>query len=307
MRVAVVGAGGIGSVFGGRLAAADHEVWLVHRRAEHVDALRQYGLHFDGPNGRERIAVNATCDTGEVGAVDLVLVLTKANDTRAAAEATRALAGAETTVLTLQNGLGNFETLGEVLGAARVIVGMTYHGASLDAPGRVRHTAAGQTFIGEPHGPVSERVQIIAQAFTQAGIQTEVTDRLWSMVWGKLIVNAALNPSCALTGASGTEVLASRSLREFVGMVAQECAHVAAGLQIELPYPDAAVRVWQHCQTILSAKPSMLQDLERGRLTEIDAINGAIVRAGAQCGVPTPLNQALLLLVKAREDLAGSV
>ncbi|HET6317507.1 MAG TPA: 2-dehydropantoate 2-reductase [Chloroflexota bacterium] len=306
MRVAVVGAGGIGSVFGGRLAADGHEVWLVHRRVEHVDALRQHGLLLDGPHGREQIAVHATGDTNEIGTVDLILVLTKANDTHSAAEASRPLVGAKTTVVTLQNGLGNFEMLGEVLGVERVIVGMTYHGASLDAPGRVRHTAAGQTFIGEPDGPVSERVQNIAQAFTQAGIHTEVTDRLWSMVWGKLIVNAALNPSCALTSASGTEVLASRSLREFVGTVARECARVAAALAIELPYPDAAVRVWQHCQTIQSAKPSMLQDLERGRPTEIDTINGAIVRAGTECGVPTPLNQALLLLVKAREDIARS-
>ena len=149
-------------------------------------------------------------------------------------------------------------------------------------------------------------MQTIARAFTHAGVQTEVTDRLWSMVWGKLIVNAALNPSCALTGASGTEVLASPSLREFVGVVAEECARVAAALGIDLPYPDAAMRVWQHCQTIQGAKPSMLQDLERGRPTEIDAINGAVARAGRQCGVPTPLNQALLLLVRGREDTAGS-
>ncbi len=303
MRVAVVGAGGIGSVFGGRLAAAGHEVWLVHRRPAHVEAVRRDGLLLDGPRGAERIAIRATCDPGEVGFVDLVLVLTKANDTRAAADAARPLVGDGTVVVTLQNGLGNLETIGEVLGVERVLVGMTYHGASLDAPGRVRHTATGQTFVGEPWGGITERVQSIADCFTEAGVATEVTDRLWEMVWGKLVVNAALNATCALTGASGVDILASPSARELVGQVAHECAAVATALGITLPYPDPAVRVWQHCETIQTAKPSMLQDLERGRTTEIDAINGAIVREGMRLGVPTPLNRALMLLIKAREDV----
>jgi 2-dehydropantoate 2-reductase len=203
--------------------------------------------------------------------------------------------------------LGNLETLGDVLGVERVVLGMTYHGATLDGPGHARHTAVGQTFVGEPSGAITPRIAYIADALTHAGLPTEATDRLWSMAWGKLVVNAAMNATCALIGASGSDVLASPSAREWAGMVAEEAAAVAAGLGIALPYPDAAVRVWQHCETVGPAKPSMLQDFLRGRPTEIDAINGVVVREGARLGIPTPYNRALVLLVKSHEDVARQV
>jgi 2-dehydropantoate 2-reductase len=125
------------------------------------------------------------------------------------------------------------------------------------------------------------------------------------MVWGKLVINAAMNATCALTGASGEAALASEAAYEWVGLVAQETAAVAQALGVALPYADPAARVRQHCQDVGPSKPSMLQDMERGRPTEIDAINGAVVRAGARLGVPTPYNQALMLLVKARQEVSA--
>ncbi|MBV9174730.1 MAG: 2-dehydropantoate 2-reductase, partial [Chloroflexi bacterium] len=206
-------------------------------------------------------------------------------------------------VLTVQNGLGNFETLSESLGAERVLVGMTYAGAAVLAPGRVRHTAAGKTVIGEPVGRVSERARCLAATLSRAGLPTEATDRLWDEVWGKLLINAALNATCALTGASGTDVLASDAAREWTGLVAEETARVAAATGVRLPYSSATARALRHCQDITDAKPSMLQDVEGARPTEIDAINGAIVREGERVGVPTPYNTALVLLVRMREDV----
>jgi 2-dehydropantoate 2-reductase len=305
MKVAVVGAGGLGSVFGGRLAAAGHDVWLVHRRREVVDALRRDGLQLAGPNGDEHIAVQASDSTDEIGPVDLVLILTKSTDTRVAAEASRALMGSASVVLTLQNGLGNLETISDVLGSPRVLLGMTYVGAAVSGPGRARLTAAGHTFIGEPNAALSPRVKHLAEAFSAAGMPTEATDQLWEMVWGKLIINAAMNAACALTGASGAAALASPAANELLGLVAHETAVVAKALGVALPYPDPAARVRKHCQDVGRSKPSMLQDMERGRPTEIDAINGAIVREGARLGVPVPFNKALLLLVKAREEVSA--
>ncbi|MGI9147368.1 MAG: ketopantoate reductase family protein [Chloroflexota bacterium] len=305
MKVAVVGAGGVGSVFGGRLAAAGHEVWLVHRRREVVEALRSHGLQLEAANGghTERIALQATDSTSEIGEVDLALILTKSTSTRAAAEASRCILGADSVALTLQNGLGNLEIMAEVLGSKRVLLGMTYAGASLVGPGRVRHTAIGQTFVGEPTGQHSLRADHVARTFSNAGMPTQATDRLWEMVWGKLVINAAMNATCALTGASGEAALRSGSASAWLDLVAEETAAVAAALGISLPYPDAAARVRKHCQDVGQSKPSMLQDMERGRPTEIEAINGSIVREGARLGVPTPHNQALLLLVKAREEI----
>jgi 2-dehydropantoate 2-reductase len=303
VKVAVVGAGGIGSVFGGQLALAGHDVWLIHRRREVIDALEREGLRLEGPDGDRRVAVHATDDTTHVGAADLVLVVTKATDTRAAAEAARALIGAQTLVVTLQNGLGNLETIAEVLGAERCLLGMTYIGATLPGPGHARLTATGMSFLGEPNGALSARVEHLARAFSEAGLPTQATDRLWEMVWGKLVINAAMNATCALTGASGEAALRSEAACAWLGLVAEETAAVAAALGVSLPYPDAAARVRQHCRDVGASKPSMLQDMERGRPTEIDAINGAVVREGKRLGVPTPYNEALLLLVKAREEV----
>jgi len=140
---------------------------------------------------------------------------------------------------------------------------------------------------------------------TEASLPTEATDRLWEMVWGKLVINAAMNATCALTGASGEAALASPAAYEWVGLVAEETAAVARALGVSLPYADPAQRVRQHCRDVGASKPSMLQDMERGRPTEVDAINGAIVREGARLGVPTPYNQALLLLVKARQEVSA--
>ena len=301
-----MGAGGVGSVFGGRLAAAGHEVWLVHRRREVVDALLRDGLRLDGPDSSTCVTVvHAADDTGEVGPVDLVLILTKSTDTRAAAESARCLVSAHTLVVTLQNGLGNLETIAEVLGVERTLLGMTYVGAALLGPGHARLTAAGKTFLGEPNGTRSERVEQLAQSLSMAGLPTEATDRLWEMVWGKLVINAALNATCALTGASGESALRSPAAYDLLGLVAEETAAVASALGIRLPYPDPAARVRQHCRDVGPSKPSMLQDVERGRPTEIEAINGAVVREGRRLNVPTPYNQALLLLVKAREEISA--
>jgi 2-dehydropantoate 2-reductase len=302
----VVGAGGVGSVFGGRLAAAGHDVWLVHRRREVVEALRRDGLRLQSPGIDERIGIQATDDPAQIGPVDLVLILTKSTDTRAAAESSRALIGAGTLVVTLQNGLGNLEIIGEVLGAERSLLGMTYLGAAVVGPGIARLTAPGPSFLGEPDAQLSERVEELARTFSEAGVPTQATDRLWDMVWGKLVINAAMNATCALTGASGDSALRSEATSTWLDMVAEETAAVATARGIVLPYADAAARVRQHCRDVGPSKPSMLQDMERGRPTEIDAINGAVVREGKRLGVPTPYNEALLLLIKGREEVSSN-
>lgn len=303
MKVAVVGAGGIGSVFGGRLAAAGHDVCLIHRRPEVVEAIRRDGLHLTSASGTEYIKLQATLDSSQVGPVDLVLIATKAFDTPAAAAAAQPLIGAATLVLSLQNGLGNLETLAELLGAERSLLGMTYLGATVRGPGHVAHTAVGPTFVGEPDGSLSQRTQDLAQIFSAAGLATQATDRLWDLVWGKLLINAALNATCALTGAGGEDALRSPAVAEWLALVAEETARVASAAGVKLPYPDAAERVRQHCRDVGPAKPSMLQDMERNRPTEIEAINGAVVREGQRLGIPTPCNKALLLLVKGREQV----
>lgn len=304
MKVAVIGAGAVGSVFGGRLAVAGHEVWLVHRRAEIVDALRRDGLRLSTPDGLQSVRVGATLEPTDIGPVDLVLIMTKASDTAVAARSARAVIADQTRVLTLQNGLGNFEVIGAAVGTERTLVGLTYVGATLGEPGAARLTAPGRSFIGEPEGGLSQRLTELAQALSAAGLPTEPAERIWDVIWGKLIINAAINASCALTSATGTGVLASPPLSTWLALVAHESAAVARRLGIELPYPDAAARVLEHCRAVGDSKPSMLQDVERGRPTEIDAINGAIVRAAESVGLAAPYNEALVYLVKGKTGVA---
>src|SRR5262249_24646236 len=153
------------------------------------------------------------------GSVELVLILTKSVDTRAAAQAALPMLTSTTAVVTLQNGLGNVEIISEVLGAERVLQGMTYVGAAVDGPGSVRLTSMGQSFVGESDGGRSERAQTLADTLSAAGMPTTATDELPSMIWGKLIINAALNATCALTGANGTTALGSAAAYAWLGMV----------------------------------------------------------------------------------------
>src|SRR5262249_10029651 len=147
------------------------------------------------------------------------------------------------------------ETIAAVVGDARVLLGMTYIGAAQLRPGAARLTAAGQTFLGEPSGHLSPRVINLARTFSESGLPTEPTDRPRAMVWGKLVINAAMNATCALTGASGDGILRSAAAYAWVGLVAEETAAVAARLGITLPYADAAARVRQHCKDVGPSKP----------------------------------------------------
>ncbi len=302
MRVAVVGAGAIGGLVGGRLAGAGHEVWLIHRRPEMVDALRSGGLLLEDDSGEHAVPVRATADAREAGMVDLVVVLVKTPQTHDAALAARPLVGEDTVVLTLQNGLGNREILGQAVGEERVLAGITYAGAAVLAPGRVRETAPGATVIGEKDGRSTERVERLARAFTEAGLPTTVAPHIETALWAKLVINASLNATCAISGANPSQLLGIPEACAWLRLAAQEVAAVARAGGVELPFSDAGERVIQHCRTIGASKPSMLQDVEQGRWTEVDAINGAVVRAGERLNVPTPYNRALALLVRTLEE-----
>lgn len=301
MRIAVVGAGAMGSVFGGLLAAGGCDVWLVDSWREHIDALSRDGLRIEVGGGERIVPVKATTDPGRVGPVDLVLVQVKSTETAAATRAAGPLIDDETIFLTLQNGLGNREAIAAVVGEKRALAGVTYDSAAMVGPGHVRHTNVSRTYVGEMDGRTSPRVERIAAVFSSAGIPTSVSDNLLDLQWGKLLVNAAANAAGAITGCTAGELVRHAGSRELTRLVAEETAAVARAVGADLP-DDAAAKVHQALAAAGDSKPSMLQDVERGRRTEIDAINGAVVREGERVGVPTPYNQALTLLVQAIES-----
>ncbi len=299
-ELAIVGAGALGCLFGARLAA-HAEVTILSRWREQIEHLRAAPLELeemDGSSRRVRLAVRD--EPRRVGPVPLVFVLVKSPGTERAAADAAAMLAPDGLALTLQNGLGNFERLARVLGPGRSAVGVTYEGATALGPGRVRHAGSGMTSIAT--GPeTAERVAAAAALLQRAGLRAEVVAQADVLLWSKLVVNTAVNPLAALLGVRNGELLEVPARLDLLRRAAQEAAGVARALGLQLGYPDAADKAVAVCRASAGNRASMLQDLERGVHTEIDAIAGAVVAAGRRVGVATPVAEAFWRLVRERE------
>lgn len=299
MKVLVVGPGAMGTLFSGMLALSGHEVWLLGRRPEVVEIIAREGVTLVHSRRKTTVQVKATLQGRDAGAVELVLIFVKAYDTLQASRDALPALGGDTLVVTLQNGLNNVETVASVVGRGRVIAGVTAHGATLLGPGVVHHAGEGETALGELDGGETDRLKWVAAAFGQAGIPVEISESVNSLIWGKLVVNAAINPLTALLRIRNGELLDREETRQLMQAAALEAATVARSLDVALPYDDPVGRVETVCRLTASNRSSMLQDVERGIQTEIDHINGAVAREGEAKGVPTPVNWTLTRLVRA--------
>ena len=301
MRIAVVGAGAMGSLFGGLLAEAGEDVVLVDIWEEHVRAINERGLHIKGVSGDRVVRVRATTKHAEVGVVDLMLIQVKSYATEKAIRDALPMIGERTVVLTLQNGLGNVEKIAAVVGRERVLAGTTAHGATVLGPGEIYHAGRGLTVIGEVDGRITDRVKAIAELFNRAGIETEVTDNIMGAIWTKMLANVAINALTAITGLYNGELLELEETKAVMLKAVDEAVAVAKAMGIKLLVEDPHEFVLGIARATATNKSSMLQDVERGRRTEIDAINGMIVHYGRELGIPTPINEALVAAVKGIE------
>lgn len=303
MKIAVLGAGALGCAIGGTLAEAGHEVVLINRNPAHVNAIRACGLVMRHPGGDRTVPAHAATDAGGLGAMDLVIVLVKSFDTRAAMAAALNLVGPATTVLSLQNGLGHEEILADLVGREQVIGGKTYVGGVMLAPGVVLAGVAGkETLIGEFDGRDSERVRRIAQAFNLAGLTTTATSNILGTIWDKLLVNVATGAVSAITRLPYGPLYRIPEIETTALAAVEEAIAVARAQGIRLEFTSAR-EAWLKAAAGLpeTFKTSMLQSLEKGSVTEIDFINGAVVRHGARLGVPTPVNATLTACIKGIE------
>jgi len=301
VRVCVVGCGAVGSLFAANLAQLeDVEVWAYDLSREHVDAINRDGLRLSGAGevvGRPR----ATTDAGELPACDFGIVATKAMHTSAAVEATAA-AFQDGCVATVQNGLGNEEAIAQH--ATRVIRGTTFPAGKLLEPGHVQWDVKGETTFGpfEPRPAPQEQIELLADACTRAGLPTQAVPDARGPQWRKVIFNAATNPIGALTGLTHGRVCEDIELRRLVSGLVDEGKAVAAAQGIALDQdPEELIDHAAKPEVAYDHKASMLQDVEARRSTEIDYLNGGIVRFGEENGVSTPLNRAIWALVKGLE------
>lgn len=301
MRVGIVGAGALGSVVGGLLAEAGVDVVLLRRSREDVALIREKGLWLEGVSGDRFIPLHIFSDPTEAGKVDLALVLVKSYDTAAAVEAVGTILGESGTILTLQNGIGNYEILNEAF-PGRVLLGTTTMAALALAPGKVRHTGFGQTRFGEADGSSSERSLLVGALLEKMnGGPVHVVDNAMACVWSKLIINAAINAPATLLRVRNGDLPATEAGKALIHEVVQECLNVVRAKGIELIFDDPEAQVLAVCESTAPNINSMFQDILAGRHTEIDFINAALAREGKRLGIPTPANRVLALLVEALE------
>lgn len=293
--ILLVGTGAMASLFAALLSAHGLKVKMLGSWKESIRVLNNVGVRFIDQDGQESTyPVDATNDPEECAGSRLAIVLVKSYQTADAAKLLTKCLAEDGLALTLQNGLDNDEILADTLGVKRVISGVTTLGATLIGPGTVRMGGLGGISLGYHEG-----VEIPADFLRQAGFEVEVVEDTRSLVWGKLVINAAINPLTAVLGVKNGELLANLYSRKLMELITIESAEVASALGIELPYSDSVETVEAVAQKTASNYSSMYIDIHRGSLTEIDAINGAIVRVGENIGVPTDYNRMMWLLVKA--------
>ena len=294
-RIAVVGAGAVGGYFGGMLAAAGAPVTMIGRQA-FVDAVQQDGLFLDTLHFQKKVTVEATTEISAAAGAGLVLFCVKTTDNAAARALAPHLAPAAT-VISLQNGVDNVEQIREAanIDAVRAVV---YVGAAVPEPGRVKHSGRGDLIIG----PTSERTQRIAEIFARANVPCRISDNIAGEQWTKFLCNCALNAVSALGHATYGQIAADTDARRLVESLVVEIMAVARASQIMLPGIETAEAALATAMEIATQMPaiysSTAQDMQRGKRTEIDSLNGYIARRGAALGVATPVNHALVTLVK---------
>lgn len=290
----------MGCLFAARLSKAGFHVTLLDYIPERAKQINEQGVVVEGVTGPYTVKVPTVA--GDLSSSpDLVLICVKSYKTRQASEAIQSTLPANVVVVTLQNGVGNAEILEHVFGKERMLCGVTSEGATLLGPGKIRHAGQGETIIGpggDPHSPAEKLVS----AFVQAGFRAKAVDNVRDYIWGKLIINVGINALTAITRLKNGRLPEVPGTRLVLEEAVREAVAVAAAKDIQLPYPDPLGHVMEVCEATAGNMASMLQDVLKEKETEVDAINGAIVREGKALGIPTPVNLTLTSLVRAIQE-----
>jgi 2-dehydropantoate 2-reductase len=300
MKTVIMGAGAMGSLFGGLLTLSGEDIWLVDIWKENIDAMRSNGLKVEDRGKVQIIPVKATTDVASVGKADLILFFVKTYQTEKAVSDVLVLQKENTVFLTLQNGLGNEEAICKQVDRRKVILGVTGQGATFLGPGHIRHAGWGKTYVGELDEKITDRVTQIAQVFRKAGIETEVSSHIHDLVWEKLLVNVGINALAALTGLKNGQLLDYPETVRLMEALVSEAVEVTRRKEIQID-ENPMNRVKVVIEATRENRCSMGQDLDYKRRTEIDAINGAVVREAERLGISVPYNQMITDLIKVVE------
>ena len=306
MKIAVVGAGAMGSVYAGLLASAGNEVWAIDTWREHIDAIRESGLRIEGASGDRTVRLDATTDASEPGPCDLVIIATKADGVASAAASIGPLLGDDTLVLTIQNGLGAAERICRHLPPDNVLLGVAGgFGASMRGPGHAHHNGMELIRLGELGGGITGRLERIGGVWRDAGFNVRCFDDINQLVWEKFVCNVTYSGSCTVFECT----IAGVQGNEHAWQVASNCAAeaYAAGVAkgVRFSFDDPVAHVREFGRKIPHSRPSMLQDYLAKRPSEIDAINGMVPVVAHEVGTAAPWNEVVTAIVKAKERAVG--
>jgi 2-dehydropantoate 2-reductase len=304
MNFAIIGGtGAMGSIFGGRLRQAGYDVTLFDVSEEAVQRIRREGLKITDKTGvTDTIEVPATTDPAEVGPADVALVFVKCFHTESAMRMARPFLRPDTTVLSLQNGWGNAQTIREAIGEERLMIGVNYVSGTLLEPGHVRQVGNPVAWIGRWGQPADPTARQIAEALTKAGFQTTPSDNVLIDVWKKLALNVVTLPTAALPGFTADRLIAHEPMMDVMRALLRETVTVAEAEGIPLDFDERWDYIVNLLRNAVGARGSMLQDVQARRRTEIDVINGAIAASGRRHHIPTPVNDTMVGLMKALEE-----
>lgn len=305
MRIAVVGAGALGCLLAGFLKIkTKEEVWLYDNQASRAARIKESGIKVEGISGSHQAKVGVSSDTAEIGVCDFVIICVKSYSTEDACKEIKGLVGEKTFIVTLQNGIGNVQILNDYFGPEKVIAGITNHGSTLLGPGHVRHAGRGETIIGKSDGKLSGALRDLQNILTKAGFETKISKDIDSVIWGKLVINVGINALTAITRLNNGRLTEYEEVRSLLRAAVQEAAKIVKRKRIKLAYDDPIQKVESVCKATAQNSSSMLQDVMNKKRTEIDFINGAVVRQGKALGIATPVNEVLTNLVKTIETSA---
>jgi 2-dehydropantoate 2-reductase len=307
MKVAIIGPGALGCLVAGLLRSKTKEdVWLIDNRPDRARRIAEDGIRLEGLSGHIQAKISVSADPKEAGPCGLVILCVKSYSTEDACKDIKELVSKETFVLTLQNGIGNVQILDDHFGQDRVIAGVTNHGATLLGPGHVRHAGKGETIIGAASGKILGPIKEIAGILSRAGLETKTSKDIDSVIWGKLVINVGINALTAVTRLKNGMLIEHDGTREILRSAVQEAVKILKRKRVKLAYDDPIQKVESVCKATSANISSMLQDVLNNKRTEIDFINGAIVRQGKALGIPTPVNGVLADLVRTIEASYGA-
>ena len=302
MKIVVVGPGAIGCLFAAYLSKSKEEIWLLDKNSLRAAKINENGISLEGLSGSWQGKPKTTANPQDIGKADLILLCVKSFNTKTAIEQIMPILSQETKILTLQNGISNVEIISELVGEERVIAGVTNEGSTLIDIGKIRHAGRGETIIGAVDGKTPIGMRAIREIFNKVGLECKMSRDIKSLLWSKLIINVGINALSAITRLPNGKLVEYEGTKRILRDAVTEAAKIAKRKRIKLVFDDPLAKVEAVCEGTQDNFSSMLQDVLRKKRTEVEFINGVIVRLACELGIDVPTNKFLLDLVKTIES-----